>query len=191
MSNERRIKGKIRYLIIVPIIMALILMGISVFMFGPYSRKGLICLLIIAVYIILVIIAYIRLMPVINSTMVEYALEQGKIQNELLRELAIPYVILDTDGHVMWANSKFYETIGVRDKKHIKKPIDAYFPQLVPSVYESGERMEMDIEYGDRLFNAQIRRVDLTNVFLEDKSEHKDDEIVIAVYLLMKRSLEI
>ncbi len=189
MSNERRIKGKIRYLIIVPIIMALILMGISVFMFGPYSRKGLICLLIIAVYIILVIIAYIRLMPVINSTMVEYALEQGKIQNELLRELAIPYVILDTDGHVMWANSKFYETIGVRDKKHIKKPIDAYFPQLVPSVYESGERMEMDIEYGDRLFNAQIRRVDLTNVFLEDKSEHKDDEIVIAVYLFDETEL--
>ena len=189
MSNERKIKGKIRYLIIVPVIMALILMGISVFMFGAYSKKGLICLLVIAVYIILVIIAYVRLMPVINSTMVEYALEQGKIQNELLRELAIPYVILDTDGRVMWANSKFYETIGVKDKKHIKKPIDAYFPQLIPSVYENNERVEMDIEYGDRLFNAKIRRVDLTNVFLDDKSEHKDDEIVIAVYLFDETEL--
>ena len=135
------------------------------------------------IYIVLVIVAYVRLMPVINSTMVEYALEQGKIQNELLRDLAVPYTILDTDGHVMWANSKFYEIIGVTDKKHIKKTIEAYFPQLTPAVFNGAEDLAMDIEYGDRIFNADIRRVDLTNVFLEDKAEHKDDEIVIAVYL--------
>jgi Predicted signaling protein consisting of a modified GGDEF domain and a DHH domain len=183
MSNERKLKGKIKYLIIVPIILALILMGVCIYVFGLYTTHSIIALSALAIYIILVIIAYVRLMPVINSTMVEYALEQGKIQNELLREMAVPYVILDTEGRVMWANSKFYETIGVNDRKHIKKPIDTYFPQLTPSVYENTERVEMDIEYGEKVFNAYIRRVDLTNVFLENKEEHKNDEIVIAVYL--------
>ncbi len=182
MSNERKLKGKIKYLIIVPIILAFILMGICIYVFGVYAKQTIIALIALSIYIIIVVIAYVRLMPVINSTMVEYALEQGKIQNELLREMAVPYVILDTDGHVMWANSKFYETIGVTDKKHIKKPIDAYFPQLTPSVYENNERVEMDIEYGEKIFNAYIRRMDLTNVFLEDKEEHKNDEVVIAVY---------
>ena len=182
MSNERKLKGKIKYLIIVPIILAFILMGICIYVFGVYAKQTIIALIALSIYIIIVVIAYVRLMPVINSTMVEYALEQGKIQNELLREMAVPYVILDTDGHVMWANSKFYETIGVTDKKHIKKPIDAYFPQLTPSVYENTERVEMDIEYGEKIFNAYIRRMDLTNVFLEDKEEHKNDEVVIAVY---------
>lgn len=182
MSNERKLKGKIKYLIIVPIILAFILMGICIYVFGVYAKQTIIALIALSIYIIIVVVAYVRLMPVINSTMVEYALEQGKIQNELLREMAVPYVILDTDGHVMWANSKFYETIGVTDKKHIKKPIDAYFPQLTPSVYENNERVEMDIEYGEKIFNAYIRRMDLTNVFLEDKEEHKNDEVVIAVY---------
>lgn len=182
MSNERKLKGKIKYLIIVPIILAFILMGICIYVFGVYAKQTIIALIALSIYIIIVVIAYVRLMPVINSTMVEYALEQGKIQNELLREMAVPYVILDTDGHIMWANSKFYETIGVTDKKHIKKPIDAYFPQLTPSVYENNERVEMDIEYGEKIFNAYIRRMDLTNVFLEVKEEHKNDEVVIAVY---------
>lgn len=182
MSNERKLKGKIKYLIIVPILLALILMGVCIYVFGLYAKQTIIAMIALSVYIIIVIVAYVRLMPVINSTMVEYALEQGSIQNELLREMAVPYVILDTDGHVMWANSKFYETIGVTDKKHIKKPIDAYFPQLTTGVYENNERVEMDIEYGEKIFNAYIRRMDLTNVFLEDKEEHKDDEIVIAVY---------
>ena len=183
MSNERKLKGKIKYLIIVPILLALILMGICIYIFGLYAKQSIIALVTLGIYIIIVVIAYIRLMPVINSTMVEYALEQGKIQNELLREMAVPYVILDTEGHVMWANSKFYETIGVKDKTHIKKTIDAYFPQLTTNVYDSNERVEMDIEYNEKIFNAYIRRMDLTNVFLDDKEEHKDDEIVIAVYL--------
>ena len=183
MSNERKLKGKIKYLIIVPIVLALILMGICIYLFGPYSKQTITAVVALLIYIVLVIVAYVRLMPVINSTMVEYALEQGKIQNELLRDLAVPYTILDTDGHVMWANSKFYEIIGVTDKKHIKKTIEAYFPQLTPAVFNGAEDLAMDIEYGDRIFNADIRRVDLTNVFLEDKAEHKDDEIVIAVYL--------
>ncbi len=183
MSNERKLKGKIKYLIIVPIVLALILMGICIYLFGPYSKQTIAAVVALLIYIVLVIVAYIRLMPVINSTMVEYALEQGKIQNELLRDLAVPYTILDTDGHVMWANSKFYEIIGVADKKHIKKTIEAYFPQLTPAVFNGAEDLAMDIEYGNRIFNADIRRVDLTNVFLEDKAEHKDDEIVIAVYL--------
>lgn len=182
MSNERKLKGKIKYLIIVPILLAFVLMGICIYVFGPYAKQTIIALVALSVYIIIVIVAYIRLMPVINSSMVEYALEQGKIQNELLREMAVPYVILDTDGRVLWANSKFYDTIGVMDKKHIKKPIDAYFPQLTTSVYENNERVEMDIEYGEKIFNAYIRRMDLTNVFLDDKEEHKNDEVVIAVY---------
>ena len=56
--------------------------------------------IIIAAYILVAFFAYYRLMPVFRSTMVDYSLEQGKVQKELLHGLDVPYVLLDLDGRV-------------------------------------------------------------------------------------------
>lgn len=183
MNEQKTLKKKLYGLIILPIALALVFLFVCITAFGINSKEGIIGIVVIFLYIILVVISYVRLKPLINSTLVNYSLEQGKIQKELLKDLAIPYAILDVHGKIMWANRMFNQTVGVSDNKRIRKSIDTYFPELTPSVFESAEQTNRDIEYGGKFYNAMIKRVNLSQVFEENETEEKGDDVVIAMYL--------
>ncbi len=184
MSGSRGMRNKIKYLILVPILLAVALLAICVMNFGVESKETLITVIVVAVYILIVILAYVRLTPMVKATMVDYSLEQGKVQKELLHGLAVPYALLDTDGKVLWANAMFYKTIGVNEKKFLSRRVENYFPELSSDILADvvGE-FSMDVKYGDRRFNAVIRRVDLSTVFEDNKQEKKGDDVVVVMYL--------
>ncbi len=183
MNEEKALKHKLYTLIVLPIVLALLLLFVCVTSFGIDSREGVIGIVIIALYLLLVVISYFRLKPLINSTLINYSLEQGKIQKELLKDLAVPYLLLDENGKIMWANHKFYETIGVSENKRFRKSIDSYFPEITPEILQSSGETSMDIEYGEKCYNLMIKRTDLSNVFEEETEEEKGDDIVVAMYL--------
>ncbi len=183
MKEERALKKKLEYLSVLPIVFALGLLIMCALFFGVGTKEGVIAVLIVATYILIMVIVYFRMRPVINSVLVNYSLEQGKIQKELLKELEVPYAILDTDGKIMWANKRFYSILGISGKKRIKKDIAMYFPELGPEVLSSEEKINMDIEYNEKFYNVMIKRVDLSRVFEESDKEEKGDDVVLALYL--------
>ncbi len=185
MSSGRRLRKKLNYVILIPILMALVLAGAAIWNFGIDTKESLICLGVVFAFVIIVIIVYIKLLPSIGATMVDYSLEQGKVQKEMLHGLAVPYAILDTDGRVLWANAMFHKMIGIKEKKYLQRRVDHYIPELSPSVFEETEgEISMDVEFNERRYNAVIRRMDLSNAFeKEDVAEGKNDDIVIVMYL--------
>ena len=183
MKNEKYLKRKIQYIILVPIILAIILTCITIYMNGLESRVGTISLALLVVYLIFTIIVYLRMLPSIDSVVMDYSLEQGKIQKELLSDLEIPYAIMDTNGHIMWANRLFRETIGVHNDARIKRTIDLYFPELVPDIIDTEDEVNLTLNYEDRIYRASIKRIDLSTVFDEREEEYNDDDIVLAIYL--------
>lgn len=187
MNND---KNRIRWIIILPLLMAVILLGISLYMYGLDTSIGMISAMILVVYLIIAVILYLRINPYYNSALVEYSLEQGKIQKELLHELEIPYAILDLSGHVMWANNMFHQTIGIANNKRIRRTIDTYFPELVPEVLDGSESMEVNIEYSERNYRVVIKRVDLSRVFEEASEEKEEDDIMLAMYLFDETNMK-
>ena len=185
MSSGRRLRKKLNYVILIPILMALVLAGAAVWNFGIDTKESLICLGIVGAFVVIVIIVYIKLLPSIGATMVDYSLEQGKIQKEMLHGLAVPYAILDTDGRVLWANAMFHKMIGIKEKKYLQRRVDHYIPELSPSVFEETEgEISMDVEFNEHRYNAVIRRMDLSNAFEKDVTEEgRNDDIVVVMYL--------
>jgi len=182
--SGRKLTGKLNIVILVPVLMAAILLGICFYIFDPNSKQGLIACGLIISYIVIVLIAYIRLRPVLGATLTDYSLEQGKIQKELLHDLSIPYTILDEKGHVLWANRMFYQTIGVAENKHIRKTVDTYIPGLkVSELLEDEDDISTGISFGGHIYNAELRRMDLSAVFEEHEVENPDDDVVVALYL--------
>lgn len=178
--NSRRMRNKIKYLTLLPILLAMILLVIIIVQYGIDSRETIITAIIVAAYILIVLFAYNRLMPVFRSTMVDYSLEQGKVQKELLHGLAVPYVLMDMDGKVMWANAKFYRAIEMNEKKFLQRRIDSYIPDLTPEALDDIEgEISMDVDLHDRKYNAVIRRVDLSTVFGEDSSDKEEDLVLV------------
>ncbi|MBR6218560.1 MAG: DHH family phosphoesterase [Eubacterium sp.] len=182
MEKERSLKNKIRFLLIVPMLLAVILLAIVYMTMGLDSRETYIATGVILLYALVVTVAYLRLRPVLDANLVDYALEQGKIQKELLKNLAVPYAILDHSGRILWANRMFRDDI-CHGEKHVRKKMDYYFPELTSSVFSHIEDNTMEIYYDDRIYNAVIKKVDLTTVFNKEAVEKKSDDIVIAFYL--------
>ena len=182
MEKERSLKNKIRFLLIVPMLLAVILLAIVYMTMGLDSRETYIATGVILLYALVVTVAYLRLRPVLDANLVDYSLEQGKIQKELLKNLAVPYAILDHSGRILWANRMFRDDI-CHGEKHVRKKMDYYFPELTSSVFSHIEDNTMEIYYDDRIYNAVIKKVDLTTVFNKEAVEKKSDDIVIAFYL--------
>ena len=90
MNNQRQLKSKITFIIFIPIAMALILECVVIYENGFESRVGILSLILFTIYVIFTVILYFRLMPAISSVIVDYSLEQGKIQKELMQELEMP-----------------------------------------------------------------------------------------------------
>ena len=189
MNKEKQLKRRIEYIIIIPIILALTLLVFTIYENGLSSKVGTISVALLVVYIAVVVILYLRLIPSISSVLVDYSLEQGKVQKELLHELEIPYAILDTQGHVMWANNIFHDIVGVAQDKRIKKTVDSYFPELTVDLVSDVESIDVGIDYEDRRYRVTLKKMDLSAVFEEDKVEKNDDDIVIAMYLFDETEL--
>ena len=146
MKNEKSLRRKIQYIILIPIILAILLTCVTIYVNGLESKVGTFSLAILVVYIIISIIIYLRMIPSVDSVVLDYSLEQGKIQKELLADLEIPYAIMDTSGHIMWANKMFKETIGVNPESRIKRSIDVYFPELVPDIIDTEDEANLNLE---------------------------------------------
>ena len=189
MKNEKKLKNRIKLVIVTPVILALFLTALSIYKNGLETKMGLISVGILAIYLLITIILYFRTTPYIESVLVEYSLEQGKIQKELLHELEVPYAILDLSGHIMWANNMFHDTVGVSHNKRIRKTVDAYFPEIVPELIDGSDSIEINIEHDDRMYKVSIKRIDMSKVFDEDREETKDDDIVLAMYLFDETEL--
>ena len=183
MNSGRRLKNKLKYIILIPLLLALLLVGISIMSFGIEAKETLITISVAAVYCVVVVVVYVKMLPSISAAVVDYSMEQGKVQKELLHGLAVPYALMDRDGRVLWANAMFQKTIG-GEKKLLQRRIDSYIPELTPDIFaeEMGESTR-EVEYRNRKYNAVIRRMDMTNAFEPGGKETKDDDIVVVMYL--------
>lgn len=189
MNNGNKLKRRVQLIILLPVVLALGLLGATIYLNGISSQMGVIAVALLILFIVAILILYFTLLPQLSSVLVDYSLEQGKIQKELLHELEIPYAILDTDGHIMWANNMFHDTIGVAHNKRIKKPVDSYFSELMPEIIDGSESVDINVDYNDRKYKASIKRIDMSKVFDENKDEADGDDIVLALYLFDETNL--
>ena len=205
MNNDKRVKRRVQLIILLPVFMSIGLLVATIYINGASSHMGVIAIALLVVFIIVSLILYFSLMPHLSALLTDYSLKQGKIQKELLHELEIPYAILDTDGHIMWANNMFHDTIGVARDKRIKKSVDAYFAELLPEIIDGSESVDINISYEERKYRASIKRIDLSKVFEETKKDEetdetemrtmatdvlvRDDNIVLALYLFDETDL--
>ena len=108
------------------------------------------------------------------------------MQRKLLKELAIPYALLDEDGRVLWANTAFFEASG-KEKANLRKSVSYFFSEFTRDMlpeddFEDARIVRFSAE--ERDYRADVRRVydDImdTSTFLDIE---EDDGYLVAVYL--------
>ncbi len=130
--------------------------------------------------------------PVIMNEMISFATQYGQIQKRLLREMEIPYALLDEGGKVVWTNKAFERVI--HKEKGYHKAISAVFPTLTKDKLPGEEEeTEMDLEFEESEFLVKMKKISLREMAVNSEifQEPNYKGYLIALYLYDETALKI
>ncbi len=190
MKKRIKIKGRLRlYLqgfMMLGILLAIINFGIYLLDY----RSGLLLTGALIVYFIVTFILMFYNKPVIMNELISFATQYGQIQKRLLRELEIPYALLDEGGKVIWTNRAF-ETV-IHKEKGYHRSISTIFPALTKDRLPM-EEAKMDLEFEGREYTASMKRILLRDMALNSDifQEPNYKGYLTALYLYDETALKI
>ena len=111
MKKRVKLKGRLKIYMQISMYLGLLLLLVDIGIYFLDMRAGFLitCFLVFYFAMILYLMLYNR--PIIINELVSFATQYGQIQKELLRELSIPYALLDEDGKIVWNNNAFARAI--------------------------------------------------------------------------------
>ncbi len=186
MKKRIRLKGRIRTYMRFSIYLGFILLAVTMSMFMLDLTAAVILSVFTGLYFAITLTLYYYNKPLIMNELVSFATEYGQIQRKLLRDLEVPYALLDEDGKVMWTNSAFESVC--HQPRGYRKSITTLFPTITKDRLPGNgtpDQMNCDLEYEGRDYNVSLRRIPL-----KEMAEHSDmidaqgyDGFLVAVFL--------
>ena len=128
MKHRVKIKGRLRLYFQASLLMGIFLALIDFYILNVDAKAGILLSAFVLLYLVtsLVLLGYNR--SIIMNELISFATQYGQIQKVLLRELELPYAMLDDEGHIIWTNS-YFEHVVHKDKGY-RKSITSLFPSI-------------------------------------------------------------
>ena len=194
MKKRIKLKGRIKTYIQFCIYLGVLLGVIDVAMYIMDYRAGLLLTCFTIFYFAVTLSLYFYNKPILMNELVSFATEYGQIQRKLLRDLDLPYALLDDGGKVIWTNIAFEET--VHQPKGYNKSITSLFPTITRDRLpdENGvDEAQYDLEFEGNEYVAKFRKISLKEMAENsDIIDAKDyNGYLIAMYLYDETALHI
>lgn len=191
MMNKRiKFRGTIRLYMQSPVLLIALLAVMNVCMYLVDIGCGVLMTLFVLLYSVLVLYLYFHNRQLFINEMINFAVGYGQIQKKLLKELSLPYALLDDTGKVIWMNNAFCDVTG--KSRSYKKSITNIFPSItkdrLPSTNDVS-MMELHLENGD--YRVQMQKImmesiaDANNIF--EATEYEG--YLVAIYLFDETDL--
>lgn len=139
LRSKMRLKGRLKRYMQTSLYLGFLLMIVNLAVYLFSIPAGLIVTCFTLLYFAVVVSLQLYNKPVIMNEMVSFATQYGQVQKVLLRELEIPYAMLDDAGHIIWTNEAFERV--VHKAKGYKKSITSLFPSITK------EKLPYDTEF--------------------------------------------
>ena len=192
MKNKIKLKGMLKSYISISVYLGVLLCAVDLAVWCLDVRSALVMTAFTVFYFLILFFFSRNNKPIIMNELISFATEYGQIQRQLLRELEIPYVLLDDSGKVFWTNKAFEQV--VHKGKGYRKAISTLIPELTRDKLPGEEdQTEVEVSFEGSEFLAKCRKVSL-----KEMAENSDiispegyDGYLIAVYLFDETALKI
>lgn len=189
MRRKIKIKGALRTYLRWPMFLTALLVCMNLIMYIIHRKAGFVMSCFVVVYAVIAFGIYFVNRVNIAGELVHFAAGYGQVQRRLLKELSLPYAILDVDGRLLWGNDEFMDTIG--ERKASGRPIDSFFPELRNDKLPVDEAdIFLNMTYEGRYYKVVLRRVfapefdeDVNWSFDEVDNGSDNRNALIALYL--------
>ena len=192
MSNHAKMKGKLAGFFHTPIRLGIFLILVNVLIYFMHWPSGIVLSIFLAVYFVIVIYQYVNNRAIIRNELISFATQYGQVQKQLLKNLDLPYAVLDETGRIVWTNYEFERVAGT-DKLY-RRQISAVFPSLTKDTLPTGEDdVRMQIDYESSNYRIEMRRIPLDS--MAEDSDILDatgyDGALIALYLFNETAVRL
>ena len=194
MKKRIKLKGRIKTYIQFSIYLGILMIAIDAAMFLIDLRAGALLSGFCVLYFAITLSRYFYNKPIIMNELISFATEYGQIQRKLLRDVDLPYALLDDSGKVIWTNIAF-ETV-VHQPKGYNKSITSLFPTITRDRLPDDmgvDEAQYELEYEGNEFVAKFKKISL-----KEMAEHSDmidakdyNGYLIALYLYDETALHI
>lgn len=195
MKKRMKLKGRIRTYIQFSIYLGVLLGLVDIALFVISIRAGALLAGYLVAYFAVTLFLYFHNKPAIMNELVNFATEYGRIQNKLLREMDMPYALLDEGGRVVWTNAAFENL--VHQPKGYGKSITSLFPTITKDRLPSGGAPEVqhELEYEGNRYTAKLKLIfmrDAAEGSAGDSLEVQDlSDYLTAIYIYDQTALHI
>lgn len=192
MKKRIKIKGRLRLYLQSGLLLGILLVFVNLCIYLMDYHAGLLLSGALLFYFAVMFTLMFYNKPVIMNELISFATQYGQIQKRLLREMEIPYALLDESGKVIWTN-KAFEHVTHKEKGY-HRSITALFPALTKDKLPGiEEETEMDLEFEDCEFAAKMKKISMRDMALNSEifQEPEYKGYLIALYLYDETALKI
>ena len=193
MKSKVKIKGRLRTFMHTSLLMGILLTAVDVWIYVINVNAGLILSAFVIVYLIVTLFLFKLNRSVIMNELISFATEYGQIQKKLLKDLELPYALLDDTGKIIWVNHNFEKVSGY--KRGNSKPISSIFKEISKEKLPKDDKdVEYHITYNDLEYEVKMHRISLEG-FIENSaivdvgSDYEGS--IIALYLFDETALNL
>ena len=193
MKEKLKLRGPIRHYVQTPLYLAVLLFVLNIWVYMTDVQAGILVTVGLAVYLAAALGLYFYHKSTILNDLVAFAAQYNDVEKRMLEDLALPFVIMDVHGKMIWSNKMFSQLMGI--SQLYKKNINTLLPELnADKLPVPGEReyQEVSTSFGDRIY-----RVSMQCVTIQDIVDHTDmleterrDVNLIALYIYDETELQ-
>lgn len=182
---SRALKAYLRW----PILLSMLLVSMNICIYMIDRKAGLVALGFVLLYIVVVLLLYFFNRPSIMGELVRYAADYGQVQKQLLKEMALPYAVLDYEGRLLWGNNEFLDII--EKEKAAQRSISNIFPEITEEVLPRDMQDKVvRVERNQNYYRIILRKIVATDFseqsmweYQEEDKEENDANSLIAIYI--------
>jgi c-di-AMP phosphodiesterase-like protein len=189
MSRKIKLKGALRAYLLWPVFLTVLLVCMDLNIYVVNKKASLVAICFTIIYFALAMALYYSKNSKIAAELVRYAMDYGQVQKRLLKELHLPYAILDLEGRMQWGNDEFMDII--QEKAAARHSITNVIPEITQDILPTKEKDEvLHLMLHGRSYKVVLRKMiapdfdEDSNLGVHDGEEAWDDSnALIAIYL--------
>lgn len=189
MGKKSRLGGALKVYLMWPIYLTVILLIMNLSIYTIDKQAGYVMSAFVLVYFLLALAVFYLKRHKLTTELVRYAMDFAQVQKCLLKEMAVPYALIDVEGRLQWGNNEFMDLF--QGKKAVGKSISNIIPEITQDSMPKVETDELvHIEFNNRNYRVVLRKIlspsfdeDANWSFYESEKAWDTTNALIAMYL--------
>ena len=189
MGRKLRLNSSLRVYLLWPIYLTLLLLLMNLVIYVVNKKAGYVMSGFIMVYFLLALSAFYFKRHQIATELVRYAMDFAQVQKRILKEMVVPYALLDVDARLQWGNNEFMDLF--QGKKAIGHSISSLLPSITDASLPKAEADEVaHITLNNRNYKVVLRKIISPNFdedanwsFYESEKAWETKNALIAMFL--------